>query len=132
MNLIDAITTPTTTLANAPTVAVDKSLAFADTLHAMQHAPETSETPARTDDDLRAAAAGLVAAGFIEPILASLRENNQAAGPFAPSGAEKRFGPLLDTEFATRITESAQFPLIDAITDRFSPKRTPVAERTTS
>jgi Rod binding domain-containing protein len=68
---------------------------------------------------LREAAANLVSAAFIEPVLASLRDGSQAAGAFAPSTVEKQFGPMLDAEFSSRITASANFPIVDAIVDRY-------------
>jgi Rod binding domain-containing protein len=70
---------------------------------------------------LREAAEQLVATAFITPILGALRENSLAEGPFAPNAAEKRFGPLLDQQFADRITQSAKFSLVDTIVDRYLP-----------
>ena len=57
----------------------------------------------------------LVSLAFIEPVLAKLRETNQATGPFAPGDAERRFGPLFDQHLADRITSGANFPLVDAL-----------------
>jgi Rod binding domain-containing protein len=62
----------------------------------------------------------LVSLAFIEPVLAKLRETNQAAGPFAPSNAERRFGPLFDQHLADRITSSANFPLVESLRDHLT------------
>jgi len=87
---------------------------FAATLHA-----------ARGDDGaLRQAAHDLVASAFIEPVFASLRENSFAEGAFAPSAVEKRFGPMLDAELSSRIASAANFPIVDAIVDRYRPTGT--------
>ncbi|RMD66319.1 MAG: hypothetical protein D6824_01125 [Planctomycetota bacterium] len=63
----------------------------------------------------REAAEELVAQALVKPVLASLRETNQAAAPFAPTAAEKQFAPLLDAIFAQRIVASERFPLVDAV-----------------
>ena len=72
---------------------------------------------ARADDAKQAddVARKLVSIAFIEPVLAQLRETSQAAGPFAPGDAERRFGPLFDQHVADRITSSANFPLVDSL-----------------
>ena len=44
--------------------------------------------------------------------------NSQAADPFGPTDAEKRFGPMLDAMISDRIAEAASFPLTDIITQR--------------
>ena len=86
---------------------------FAQTLSAQQ--PPDRATA-------RAAAAGLVASAFIQPVLSSLRERPFAAPPFQPGPMEKRFGLMLDWQIADRITQSANFPLVDAIADRLMPR----------
>jgi len=63
----------------------------------------------------RAAAEEFVAIGLVQPILASMRELNQAAEPFAAGAAERRFGPMLDAEIAQRIVRSANFGLVDSV-----------------
>ena len=70
----------------------------------------------------RAAAARLVASAFIQPVLSSLRERPFAAPPFEPGPMEKRFGLMLDWQIADRITEAANFPLVDAVADRLMPR----------
>ena len=65
------------------------------------------------DDKGREAAEQLVATTLVVPILAQLRETSRAAGPFAPSTAEKRFGPLFDQALSDRIVKGANFPLVD-------------------
>ena len=69
----------------------------------------------------------LVSLAFIEPVLAKLRETNQAAGPFAPGDAERRFGPLFDQHLADRITSSANFPLVDSLREHLLARSAPSA-----
>jgi hypothetical protein len=70
--------------------------------------------------EAREAAGQLVASTFLMPILSKLRETSQAAGPFAPSTAEKRFGPLLDQHLADRIIKASNFDIVDVIADRYA------------
>ena len=87
-------------------------LSFADIL-------DRTDRPTGSPADVARAAAGrLVAWSFFMPILTSLRESTTAAEPFAPGPAERRFAPMLDWIIADRITEAANFSLIDAIVDR--------------
>lgn len=72
----------------------------------------------------REAAEELVASAFIEPVLAQLRESNDAAPPFAPGDAERRFGPLLDAEIARRIVRSEGYGLVDAVARRLQERTT--------
>lgn len=66
-------------------------------------------------DEARTAAAQFVGMAFIQPLLAQMRESSIAEGPFAPTTAEKRFGPLMDQMLSDRITLAADFPLVDAV-----------------
>jgi hypothetical protein len=61
--------------------------------------------------DLRKASQQLVAAALVEPALASMREGSTAVEPFAPTTAEKRFGPMLDSMLADRIVGASNFEL---------------------
>lgn len=61
------------------------------------------------------AAADFVAAAFIEPLLKTLRESNQAAPPFAPGTGEKQFRGLMDAQLARHISRGAHFPLVDRV-----------------
>lgn len=62
----------------------------------------------------------MVSSALVLPVLATLRESNMSAGPFAPGAAERRFGPLLDQHFADRVTKGSNFPLVDAIVSRLA------------
>lgn len=73
-------------------------------------------------ETLREAAGQLVSTSFIMPVLSILREGAMTEGPFAPGMAERRFGPLFDQHIADKITQAANFPLIDAIVDRYLPR----------
>ncbi len=66
-------------------------------------------------EDLREAARDLVAAGFVAPILAELRSSTMAAPPFGPGAFERRLGPMLDAQVASRIVEAQGLPLVDAV-----------------
>ena len=66
-------------------------------------------------DEARTAASQFVGMAFIQPMLAQMRESSIAEGPFAPTSAEKRFGPMMDQMMSDRITLAADFPLIDAV-----------------
>jgi Rod binding domain-containing protein len=68
-----------------------------------------------TEDDARAAAEELVAMTFVQPLLAQMREMNEAAEPFAPGIAERRFGAMWDAEIAQRLVRSRGFGLVDAV-----------------
>ena len=86
---------------------------FAADLDAAVAADRTGDRAA----EARQVAEQLVSTTFIEPVLALLREANQAAGPFAPSSTERRFTPFLDQHLAERIVRGANFPLVDRITE---------------
>lgn len=68
-----------------------------------------------TPEAARTAAEEFVATSLVQPILAQLREQNEAAAPFAPGPAEKMFGPLWDAEIALRIAKAQRFGLVDAV-----------------
>lgn len=71
-------------------------------------------------EEARTAAEGLVATSFIKPILAQVRESNNAPPPFGPTQAEKQFGSLLDNRLADEITRAAQFPIVDRLVEQFT------------
>ena len=71
-----------------------------------------------TQQSPREAAEEFIAMALVQPILAQLRETNQAAGPFAPGDVEKRFGPMLDAEIAHRMVKSTGWGLVDAVASR--------------
>ena len=80
-------------------------------------------------DEARTAAEQLVATTFIKPILAQVRESNNAPAPFGPTQAEKQFGSLLDNQLADEITKAAQFPLVDRLVSEFT-KHLPESTKT--
>jgi Rod binding domain-containing protein len=71
-------------------------------------------------DEARAAAQELVASTLVQPILAQLRETNNAEAPFGPGQWEKTFGPMMDAEIATRIVRASNWGLIDRMTEGFT------------
>ena len=123
--MIDMLSNSGASTLSAPTISTASLRSTGDDFAVVlrQAATEHGETRGRAASDradaLREAASNLVSAAFIEPVLASLRDGSQAAGAFAPSTVEKQFGPMLDAEFSSRITASANFPIIDAIVERY-------------
>ena len=57
----------------------------------------------------------LVAEAFIRPLLAQVRDQNNAAAPFGPTDAEKRFGPMIDQVVADSMTRPDRFPMVKAV-----------------
>ena len=68
----------------------------------------------------REAATQFVATAFIMPVLAMMHDSPFATEPFAPNSAQKRFMPMLDWQIADRVTNSANFPLVDRIVDQMT------------
>ena len=90
---------------------------------------QSLKSAANTDHAaLAEAASQLVSSAFVLPVLSSLHDSpfRLKEGPFAASTAEKRFAPLLDQQFADRVTKAANFSLVRSIIDRFS-KKDPIA-----
>jgi hypothetical protein len=82
--------------------------------------PTAVKTPKAGDtfEETLDAATKLVSSAFVLPALESLRDSPFADGPLAPGPVERRFGPLLDTHIADRITKSANFRLPHTIAER--------------
>lgn len=66
-----------------------------------------------TEEQARQAAQEMVALSFVQPMLAEMRESEDAAGLFAPSPAEKQFRAMQDRLLAKEIVEASRFPLVD-------------------
>ncbi|HWB20958.1 MAG TPA: hypothetical protein VG711_11705 [Phycisphaerales bacterium] len=71
------------------------------------------------DRSLRDSASKLVSSAFLLPLLQEVRDSTMAVGPFAPGIAEKRFGPMLDQRIADAVASSPNFPLVNAIVNRY-------------
>lgn len=97
---------------------------FAMTLGKRMDLPGALSSEA-SDTAARRAAEQLVSQSFVQPMLKLLRSSNSAAPPFAPGPAEKQFRSLMDTELAQRIVNSANFPLVDALTKRLEAHAAP-------
>lgn len=67
------------------------------------------------EQSARAAAEEFISVALVQPILQQLRSQNQAAEPFAPGDAERSFGAIFDAEIARRITQRADFPLVESV-----------------
>ncbi|MGD1915169.1 MAG: hypothetical protein ACFCBV_03145 [Phycisphaerales bacterium] len=63
----------------------------------------------------RKAAEDFVSMAFVQPLLAQLRETNNAAAPFAPGPAERQFGELMDQVLSKQIVRASSFPLVERI-----------------
>jgi Rod binding domain-containing protein len=72
----------------------------------------------KPEEQARDAAEKFVSISLVQPLLAQLRENSQAAPPFAPSNGEKQFRAMLDAHIAQEITHAARFPLVDGVARR--------------
>lgn len=68
-----------------------------------------------TKGSARQAAEDFVAMAFVEPLLSQLRENNDAAPPFAPGPAERQFGEIMDQVLSRQIVRGSNFPLVDRL-----------------
>jgi Rod binding domain-containing protein len=77
---------------------------------------QTSTRKAQLHD----AAAKLVASALVQPAFDAMRNSplRPTDGPFARNTLEKRFAPLLDQQFADRVTQAANFTLVDDIVRR--------------
>ncbi|HBS28459.1 MAG TPA: hypothetical protein DEB06_03185, partial [Phycisphaerales bacterium] len=76
---------------------------------------EPGEGREASERTARRTAEEFVASSLVLPVLKALREQNNAAAPFAPGAGEKMFGPLLDDEIAVRISQAQRFPLVDRL-----------------
>lgn len=81
----------------------------------------------RDPDEARSAAEQFVATSLVLPVLAHMREHNNAAPPFAPTQAERHFGAMLDGELADRIVKASNFPIVERLA-RDLQQNTPGAE----
>ena len=88
-----------------------KPESFADLVERFS-ATETGEKQIAT---IREESRKLVAEAFITPILAKIRENNQAAAPFGTTDAEKRFGPIYDRAVADSMSRPDRFPMVESV-----------------
>ena len=66
-------------------------------------------------ETVREQAKKLVSEAFLAPVLAKVRETNQAAAPFGTTDVEKRFGPILDRAVADAMVRPDRFPLVKAV-----------------
>jgi Rod binding domain-containing protein len=82
-----------------------------------QSISRAQERPGQRDPvvEARSSAEQLVSLALVEPTLKLLRESSMAAPPFAPTGAEKQFGAMLDSQRAADIVQSANMPLVDRL-----------------
>lgn len=67
------------------------------------------------EQEAREAAESLVAIALVQPLLAAARESSDAAEPFAPTEAEKRFGSFIDADRARQMVRSGRFGIVDRL-----------------
>jgi Rod binding domain-containing protein len=84
---------------------------------ALQEASEIEDPAERAKAEARATAEEFVAVALVQPLLAQLRESNNAWGPFAPGAHEKQFGAMLDAEYASRIARASGYGLVDRLSN---------------
>ena len=75
----------------------------------------STEKGGKQVETIREESRKLVAEAFITPILAKIRENNQAAAPFGTTDAEKRFGPIYDRAVADSMSRPDSFPMVESV-----------------
>ena len=75
----------------------------------------STEAGEKQVETIREESRKLVAEAFITPILAKIRENNQAAAPFGTTDAEKRFGPIYDRAVADAMSRPDRFPMVESV-----------------
>ncbi|MBC23975.1 MAG: hypothetical protein CMJ32_08690 [Phycisphaerae bacterium] len=80
---------------------------------------QSSTESARRMEIFREAACDLVSSAFVMPVLASIREQSQAAEPFKPGIAQKRLGPVLDQYLSDKIVRGGNMDLVDTIARKF-------------
>lgn len=85
-------------------------------------------TPASAQGSARRAAEDFVAMAFVEPLLAQMREGNNAAPPFAPGPAEKQFGEIMDQVLSRQIVRASNFGLVDRLEADLSRRSSQLAE----
>ncbi len=73
------------------------------------------DTPSSAPGSARRAAEDFVAMAFVEPLLAQLREGNNAAPPFAPGPGERQFGEIMDQVLSRQIVRASRFGLVDRL-----------------
>ncbi|GAB4544225.1 MAG: hypothetical protein Tsb0013_01160 [Phycisphaerales bacterium] len=84
-------------------------------VESLRDAEQRGDPADRAEAQARATAQEFVAVALVQPILAQLRESNNAWGPFAPGAHEKQFGALLDAEYASRIARASGYALVDRL-----------------
>lgn len=87
---------------------IERQRDFAAVIARDQAGPNAANAP-------RQAAEDFVSMAFVQPLLAQLRENNDAAPPFAPGPAERQFGEIMDQVLSKQIVRASSFPLVDRI-----------------
>lgn len=66
----------------------------------------------------RSAAEQLVATALVQPVLKSMRENSNAAPPFAPNETERTFRSFMDAAIAQRMVHSGNWALVDKVAQK--------------
>lgn len=110
------LTSPlTASLASTIAPLPSRQVSFSELLGRQSGSGESGLDPTQR---ATAAAEQLVSVALVQPLLAQLRATNNAAPPFAPTGAEKQMRALQDADVARQITHAARFPLVDRLAQR--------------
>ena len=102
------MTTIASTTSAASSTVLQRQQDFSSVI-ARDQGNDTTSAPARK------AAEDFVSMAFVQPLLAQLRETNNAAQPFAPGPAERQFGEIMDQVLSKQIVRASSFPLVDRI-----------------
>lgn len=99
--------------------------AFTPSTAMIERAPAYASAIARVGagsraDQITEAAEQLIATSLVQPILDSMMKSQFREGPFAPGPVEERFMPLLNRHLSDRIVSSANFGLVQALTDQLT------------
>ncbi len=84
-------------------------------VEALRSAQDVEDPAKRLDAEARATAEEFVAVTLVQPLLAQMRQTNNAWGPFKPGAHEKQFGAMLDAEYASRIARASGYGLVDRL-----------------
>lgn len=95
------------------------------TTRMMERAPSFASAIARVgagtrEKQINEAAQQLVATSLVQPVLDSMMKSRFREGPFSPGPVEERFMPLLNRHLSDRIVSSANFGLVNALTDQLT------------
>ena len=120
-NMTTAITPTRPTLlslARGDTPARDAQRLAEQDLFASVLGSARGEETQSLETQARRAAEEFVAQSLVQPVLKQMREQGNAAAPFAPNQAEKAFRTMLDSAISQSIVRSGHWSLVDKVAAR--------------